>query len=136
MGICAISLIALVFSYAIVVKADGPIFLTRNNLVTSLYPSNTAFSVGTSTPAGTPQTQIGKLNVTLGPTEAWAKVFQVASTTGTGTATTTADLFSITRAGCINGIATSTATPIKYIFLTVATTSSNGFVTWAYGKCS
>jgi hypothetical protein len=141
-GIIALAAIAFAFamfafSAAGVVRADNnPVFLTRNNSVMSTYPSTGAFSVGTSTPTGTPQAQIGKLSVTVGASETWQKLFQVASTTGIGTATSTKDVFSITRAGCINTVATSTATPVKLIFLAVATTSSNGFVTWAYGSCS
>lgn len=136
-AVLAFSAVMLSLSFAGVVKADGnPIFLVRSNSVVSTYPAGNAFSVGTSTPVGTPQTQIGKLSVTLNVTDTWRKAFEVASTTGIGTATTTADLFAVTRAGCINTVATSTATPIHMVLLAVATTSSNGFVTWAYGNCS
>ena len=37
--------------------------------------------------------------------------------------------------GCVNGYATSSATAVYQKYLAVATTSSNGFVTWAYGSC-
>lgn len=56
--------------------------------------------------------------------------------TNTGTST-------LTRVGCIQGYATSTATPIVFTFNTQATTSiisalgalANGVVLWNYGQC-
>jgi hypothetical protein len=38
-------------------------------------------------------------------------------------------------AGCVQTNATSSATPVKLLFGTVATTTGNGFVLWQYGTC-
>lgn len=37
--------------------------------------------------------------------------------------------------GCIQAYATSSATTIKLVYNTVASSTGNGFVLWAYGTC-
>jgi hypothetical protein len=37
--------------------------------------------------------------------------------------------------GCVQTLATSSATSIKLTFLPVATTTGNGFTVWSYGTC-
>lgn len=59
------------------------------------------------------------------------------------TVTTTNSATSTSALGCIQTVATSTATPIALVFSTVATSSTNvangqtpnGFVLWKYGSC-
>lgn len=45
----------------------------------------------------------------------------------------------LSNVGCFNGFATSTVTPIKFVYGIVGTTSiagaSNGYVLWQYGQC-
>lgn len=149
LALVAFAAVALSLSYAGLVNAQSanPVFLTRNVGVISTYPRNSALSVGTTTsPTQAATTTIGKLNVTLNPgdtflgaaREGFQKAFQVSSTTTAGgTATSTAELFSIYRTGCINSIATSTATPIKLVLSALGATSTfNGTVYWQYGSCS
>ncbi len=42
---------------------------------------------------------------------------------------------SSTQGGCVEMNATSTATRVRLMFSTVATTTYSGFVTWSYGTC-
>ena len=107
------------------------VFLTRLNGVMSTYPANNAFNVGTSTPQG----GAAKLGLSLNVTDTFGKAFEIASTTGTGTATTSADLLLVKNTGCIQATATSSATQIKLTFSTVATSTASGYVLWAYGTC-
>lgn len=132
---------------ALAAKADV-VFLTRQNRIMSTYPQYNAFSIGTSTVPGsgnaTSTTGIGKLAVTLSPDDAflntldgYRKAFAIASTsTAGGTATTTKDIFSIRDTGCINAIATSSATPIRLNMEPKGATSTfSGTVYWSYGTC-
>lgn len=43
---------------------------------------------------------------------------------------------SSTKGACIEMNATSSATTIRFMFSTIATSTYNGFVTWAYGACN
>lgn len=59
----------------------------------------------------------------------------VISGTGNLTAPISSSATSTVTAGCFDGTATSSATRIKFIFNTVATTTGSGFVLWDYGTC-
>lgn len=129
--VALVAIFGAAFAFSPEARADAIVFITRLGNNQATYPRSNAFLVGTTTPNAT--TKLGTyLNV--GET-LFRNAFDVASTTGNGTATTTGSLLGITRAGCITTIATSTATPVRLNFLAVATTSANGFVTWAYGAC-
>lgn len=54
---------------------------------------------------------------------------------GTLNVTTAANATSTITVGCVSAYATSSATQIKLIYGTVATTTGNGFVLWQYGTC-
>lgn len=136
----------MLMGYGVAAHADSVIvFLTRVNQVISTYPQNNAFSVGSST-ASTPTGGRAKLQVVLGytgylngtATSTFGDAFDVASTTATGSATTTSDLFRINNAGCINIFATSTATAVKLTFNATTTqgTTNNGVVDFAFGTCA
>lgn len=130
LGLVLVAGAALTFSPT--AKADAIVFLTRLNQVIATYPNSNAFSVGTTTPAG----GAAKLSATLNATETFKKAFEVASTTGTGTATTTADLFLVKNSGCIQVTSTSSATQISLFFSTAGATSTfNGTAFWKYGAC-
>lgn len=117
-------------------KADAVVFLTRLNQTIATYPASNAFSVGTSTNAAVPGST-AKLSATLGVTDTFAKGLEIASTTGSGTATTTANLLSVGRGGCIQLTSTSSATQIKLQISTLGATSTfNGTAYWNYGTCS
>lgn len=86
-------------------------------------PAPTAGATGTVFPHG----------LTVGDTAHSGQTF---------TNTTSNAATSTTALGCIQTIATSTATPIAIVFNKTATTSSmlngqtaKGFVLWTYGKC-
>lgn len=138
---------AIVLAGALVAHGDvnPPIFLTRLAGIITTYPRNVGFSVGTTSPS---TTIIGKLNVTLLPSDAFVaaagrdtfrKAFQVSSTTTAGgTATSTADIFSVYRTGCVGIMGTSTATPLKIVLVTGSTTATAtaGLLGVAFGVCS
>lgn len=121
------------------------VMFTRAAQVIAVWPRNDAFSVG-STTAMTPQGGLSALGVVLNysgylngsATSTFADAFDVASTTATGSATTTTDLFRVNSAGCVNVVGTSTATAIKLTFNASTTQGSTnaGVVDFAYGKCS
>ena len=54
---------------------------------------------------------------------------------GTLTITTAANATSPATVGCVSSYPTSSATQVKQIYNTVATTTGNGFVLWKYGSC-
>lgn len=121
-----------VFSFSPAARADAVIFLTRLNQVIATYPANNAFNVGSSTPQG----GAAKLGVSLNVTDTYKKAFEIASTTGTGTATTSAAIFLVKNTGCVQAVATSSATPIALQFSTAGATSTfKGTVFWNYGLC-
>lgn len=121
------------------------VMFTRAAQVISVWPRNDALSVG-STTAMTPQGSVSALQVVLNyagylnntATTTFPDAFDVASTTATGSATTTADLFRINNAGCVDIAGTSTATQVHLTFNATTTQGStnSGVVDFAYGKCS
>jgi len=105
------------------------VFITRIGNVQTTYPRSNAFSVGTTS------SSVAKLSVYAYPSDTFTRIFEVASSSSAGT---TGDLLKVDRNGCIQMIATSTATPIKLVLEVGSTTGSTGqyFVTkWGYGSC-
>lgn len=146
LGLVVLVALAGLLAFSPVARADGIVFLTRIGGLISTYPRNNGFSVGTTTPTGAATSTIGKLDVTLNPSDkflglqadGWLKAFEVGSTTTAGgTATTTKDIFSIYNTGCIQTVATSSATPVKITFNATTTQgATNNFVLdAAYGTC-
>ncbi len=107
---------------------------TTVGVLTSFQDDGTAIFNGATTLAGA---------VTLVPTGAVAasSTLQVTGATtlyGGLTVRTASGATSTSKVGCVQAIATSSATTLKLVFSTVATTSdvaNNGFVEWAYGTC-
>lgn len=127
-------------------RADSVVFMTRMGRVISTYPNNDALSIGTSTAATQVATStVPKLGVTLNPSDnflglladGYQSAFGIASTTTKGgTATSTANLFSVRNTGCIQLTSTSSATQIKLVLsITGATSTFNGTAYWQYGTC-
>lgn len=134
-GLLALVLVAgTLLAASPVARADAVVFLTRLNGSIRTYPASNSFSVGYT---GTTTAPTSKMSVYLNVTDTYKSGLEIASTTGSGTATTTADIFRVNNAGCVQLTSTSSATQIVLNLSTKGATSTfAGTAYWSYGTCT
>jgi len=107
--------------------------------VFGLFLPQALLPTGAVSPNDGDATNYTKVTASQGLAVGTSQQFQVDSsgivTAGNVSIPTAANATSTLTVGCMTSYATSSATSVKLKFLSVATTSANGFVTWSYGSC-